>query len=88
MYFVHCRIEIKECGKYFKANLLFSAKPSNSALGHTLGQVARVLDWAYPSNPFRWKAKRLTMVVVVGGCVVFQTTTKYVLFLRRNSTEQ
>ena len=61
-------------------------KPSNSALALTLGRVTRLLDWAYPPNPFRRRGKRLTMVVVVGGCVVFQKTQKrhysYVEILR------
>ena len=46
-------------------------KPSDNALTLTLGRVACVLDWAYLPNPFRRRGKRLTMVVVVGGCVVF-----------------
>ena len=65
------------------------AKPSYSALALTLGRVARVLDWAYPPNPFLRRGKRLTMVVVVGGCVVFRKTRKtyysYVEILRSDS---
>ena len=63
-------------------------KPSDSTLALTLGRVTRVLDWAYPPNPFCRRGKRLTMVVVVGDCVVFQKMQKNGLFLRRNSMEQ
>ena len=51
-------------------------KPSNSALALTLGRVAHMLDWAYPPYPFSMRGKHLTMVVVVGGCVVFRKTQK------------
>ena len=73
---------------HIKANLLFQTKPSNSALALTLGRIARVLDWAYPPNSFRRRGEWLTMVVVVGGCVVLQKTRKNVLVLRVNSTER
>jgi hypothetical protein len=35
-----------------------------------------VLYWAYPPNSFRRRGERLTMVVVVGGCFVFQKNLK------------
>ena len=66
-------------------------KPSDSALALTLGRIARVLDWAYPPNPFRMRGKWLTMVVVVGGCVVLcfekheKTYYSYVEIISSNS---
>ena len=51
-------------------------KPSNNALGRTLGRVARKLDFAYPSNPCPRRGKRLTMVGVVGVVLCFKQCKK------------
>jgi len=87
--FFHCQLE-KKSSMITISKLVshFKQKTSNSALSHTLGQVARVLDMAYPSNPCRRKGERLTMVGVVGVYFVFRKTQKNALFPQRNSTEQ
>jgi hypothetical protein len=56
-------------------------KPNVSALGQPLRMAAHALDWGNSLNPHRRRGKRLTMVGMFVGCLVFGDKTNIILFL-------
>jgi hypothetical protein len=63
-------------------------KPSNSALALTLGRVTRLLDLAYPPNPFQKRGANGSPWWWWLGVVLCFKNSKKALFLRRNSAAQ